>query len=54
MDENVTPDEPAADERPTNRYTGLAVNGNEVVIYDRENHERWIQSDSGVALTQMQ
>jgi len=45
-----TADEPPV--HPNARYADLDLDG-EVVIYDRENHRAWIQSDAGVEVTAM-
>ncbi len=38
----------AADDDQTNRYAELNIGNKEFVIYDRENHQAWIQSTAVV------
>ena len=35
------------------RYATVTINDGEVVIYDRDDHRRWIQSDAAVVLGDM-
>lgn len=41
-------DDQAANDDQTNRYAELNIGDEEFVIYDRENHEAWIQSTAVV------
>jgi len=43
-------DESSADRVQERRYAELNIDENEFVIYDRENHQAWIQSTVAVAL----
>lgn len=47
IDERYSPNE-----RAFGRYGSFATNG-DVLVYDRENAERWIQSDVAVELEEM-
>lgn len=46
MTTNAT-DDTVADERAS-RYGELTIGDEEFVIYDRENHQAWLQSDFAV------
>lgn len=48
MSSNAT-DEHVAD-RESDRYRELNIGDEEFVIYDRENHQAWIQSSVAVAV----
>ncbi|MFB6142028.1 MAG: hypothetical protein ABEJ30_01645 [Halorientalis sp.] len=48
---NTDPDGTRADER-AERYAELAISAEEFVIYDRENHRAWIQTDAAVSLAE--
>lgn len=37
---------------PDHRYAQLAV-GDQVVVYDRQNHRAWVQSDAAVSAESM-
>ncbi|QSG05641.1 DUF7331 family protein [Halapricum desulfuricans] len=41
---------PATDDNQPQRYAELTLDDDEFVIYDRENHEAWIQSTVAVAI----
>ncbi|MFB6166596.1 MAG: hypothetical protein ABEJ31_15665 [Haloarculaceae archaeon] len=40
----------ASDGRGERRYAELRIGDDEFVIYDRQNHEAWIQSDVAVEI----
>jgi len=42
------------DEHEQDRYAELNIGDEEFVIYDRENHQAWIQSTEAVAAEEMQ
>lgn len=46
-------DERVADGTQTNRYAELNIDDEEFVIYDRQNHQAWIQSTAVVAADEM-
>ena len=41
----------ATDESTKRRYAELDIGEDEFVIYDRENHQAWIQSSAAVSIT---
>jgi hypothetical protein len=43
-------DEPAIEAEDERRYAELTIGDEEFVIYDRENHQAWIQSSRAVSL----
>lgn len=47
---NTDHDEAAGDST-AQRYAELNIGENEFVIYDRENHQAWIQSSVAVSIT---
>ena len=42
-------DESAVDQGERERYAELNIDDEEYVVYDRENHEAWIQSTVAIA-----
>jgi len=56
MSKNATDDteRPAVDQDQRDRYAELNIGDEEFVIYDRENHQAWIQSTVAVAADEMQ
>ncbi|WP_169302351.1 DUF7331 family protein [Halorientalis salina] len=48
---NTDQDEPAGDSTGR-RYAELNIGEEEFVIYDRENHQAWIQSSVAVSITE--
>jgi anti-sigma factor RsiW len=38
----------------TNRYSELTIGDSEVVVYDRKNHQAWLQSTVAVSLDELQ
>ena len=38
----------ATDDRPESRYAGIEIEGERLLVYDRENHRAWLQSDAAV------
>ncbi|MFT4922513.1 MAG: hypothetical protein ACI8XM_001730 [Haloarculaceae archaeon] len=51
MTPNATdPNERVADGEQTTRYAELNIGDEEFVIYDRENHQAWIQSSVAVTI----
>jgi hypothetical protein len=50
MSSNAT-DESATDRAQSHRYAELNIGDEEFVIYDRENHQAWIQSSVAVAVS---
>jgi len=50
--ENAT--EYSSTEHRVGRYGGFAVDGEAVLVYDRENPEAWVQSDLAVTLAEVQ
>jgi hypothetical protein len=49
---DADPDDADAPGRPDGRYAHLET-ADQLVIYDRENHRAWIQSDAAVAAAAM-
>ncbi|WP_435154213.1 DUF7331 family protein [Haladaptatus sp. DFWS20] len=53
----MTPSKHEADDsrrgRDDDRYAGLEVQDDAVLIYDQKNHTAWIRSDGAVALSSM-
>lgn len=45
-------DEAAVDGEQERRYAELTIGDDEFVIYDRENHQAWIQSSVAVSITE--
>jgi hypothetical protein len=56
MSSHVTDDiDTHADSHPdTNRYSELTISDDEVVVYDRENHQAWLQSTVALSLDELQ
>ncbi|MEF8781912.1 MAG: hypothetical protein V5A39_02885 [Haloarculaceae archaeon] len=56
MSSNATDerDEPVADDEQTDRYAELNIGDEEFVIYDRKNHEAWIQSSVAITVRDRQ
>jgi hypothetical protein len=46
-------DESSADRVQERRYAELNIDENEFVIYDRENHQAWVQSTVAVSLEEL-
>lgn len=44
---------PVAPDAPRARYVGLSLDDGEVIIYDREEENAWIQSAAAVELQQV-
>jgi len=38
----------------TNRYSELTISEGEVVVYDRQNHQAWLQSTVALSLDELQ
>jgi len=55
MSKNATNDteQQAVDQDEQNRYAQLNIGDEEYVIYDRENHQAWIQSTVAISPTEM-
>ncbi|MFB6201853.1 MAG: hypothetical protein ABEI98_07565 [Halorhabdus sp.] len=50
---SATPRDDVADrqpDKPDDRYAQLQLDGEEFVIYDRENHSAWVQSSVAMTL----
>jgi len=56
MSSNVTDNTtgPATDDDQSQRYAELTLDDDEFVIYDRENHEAWLQSTVAVSIEDYQ
>ncbi|MFC7134206.1 MULTISPECIES: DUF7331 family protein [Salinibaculum] len=48
MSTNATDDGDAETAEERARYAELTIGDEEFVIYDRENHQAWLQSDAAV------
>lgn len=46
--------EHSSTEHRVGRYGGFVVDGDETLVYDRENPEAWVQSDLAVTLAEVQ
>jgi len=54
MSTNATDDtNDARSEEPARRYAELNIGDEEFVIYDRENHQAWIQSSTSLNVTNL-
>jgi hypothetical protein len=52
MSANTTDHDGLEARERTRRYAELTIGDDEFVIYDRENHQAWIQSGAAVSLTE--
>lgn len=50
--DNATDDAHSSNERAFARYGSFTADG-DVLVFDRENHERWVQSDAAVELSEV-